>query len=107
VCDLLKVDIHWGFELDTTPRSDDVAIAHQLVAAGADIIFGGHSHRLQPFEMIDGRPVFYSLGNFVWPLLSAASATTAVAEVRVTPQGKFTAELLPTTIESNGHPVLQ
>ncbi len=107
VSDLTIVDIHWGVELDTTPRADDVAIAHQLVAAGADIIFGGHSHRLQPFDMIDGRPVFYSLGNFVWPLLSAASATTAVAEVHVSPQGTFTASLLPTIIESNGHPVLQ
>ena len=107
ISDLVVVDIHWGVELDTSPRSDDVSIAHRLVAAGADIIFGGHSHRLQPFDMIDGRPVFYSLGNFVWPLLSTASATTAVAEVRVTPRGKFTAKLLPTIIESNGHPVLQ
>jgi len=107
VSDLTIVDIHWGVELDTTPRADDVGIAHQLVAAGADIIFGGHSHRLQPFDMIDGKPVFYSLGNFVWPRLSEASATTAVAEVHVTPQGKFTAKLLPTIIESNGHPVLQ
>jgi poly-gamma-glutamate synthesis protein (capsule biosynthesis protein) len=107
ISDLVVVDIHWGVELDTTPRADDVAIAHRLVAAGADIIFGGHSHRLQPFDMIDGRPVFYSLGNFVWPRLSTASATTAVAEVHITPQGKFTARLLPTIIESAGHPVLQ
>jgi poly-gamma-glutamate capsule biosynthesis protein CapA/YwtB (metallophosphatase superfamily) len=57
--------------------------------------------------MIDGRPVFYSLGNFVWPRLSAASATTEVAEVHVTPQGKFTATTLPVIIESGGHPVLQ
>ena len=57
--------------------------------------------------MIDGRPVFYSLGNFVWPRLSEASATTEVAEVHVTPDGKFTATVLPTIIESGGHPVLQ
>jgi poly-gamma-glutamate synthesis protein (capsule biosynthesis protein) len=107
ISDLVIVDIHWGVELDTTPRSDDVDIAHKLVAAGADVIFGGHSHRLQPFDMIDGRPVFYSLGNFVWPRLSTASATTAVAEVHVSPQGKFTAKMLPTIIESGGHPVLQ
>jgi poly-gamma-glutamate synthesis protein (capsule biosynthesis protein) len=105
--DLTIVNIHWGVELDTQPRADDVEIAHRLVDAGADIIFGGHAHRLQPFDMIDGRPVFYSLGNFVWPRLSAASATTEVAEVRVSPSGNFTASVLPTIIESGGHPVLQ
>src|SRR5205823_3254425 len=90
ISDLVVVDIHWGVELDTTPRDDDVAIGHRLVDAGADVIFGGHSHRLQPLEMYRGRPIFYSLGNFVWPHLSAASATTAVAEVHVSPTGKFT-----------------
>jgi len=105
--DLTIVNIHWGVELDTQPRADDVAIANRLVDAGADIIFGGHSHRLQPFDMVKGRPVFYSLGNFVWPALSAASATTEVAEVHVSPSGKFTATTLPVIIESGGHPVLQ
>jgi poly-gamma-glutamate capsule biosynthesis protein CapA/YwtB (metallophosphatase superfamily) len=105
--DLTIVNIHWGVELDTQPRADDVEIAHRLIDAGADIIFGGHAHRLQPYDMIDGRPVFYSLGNFVWPRLSAESATTEVAEVHVSPKGKFTASVLPTIIESGGHPVLQ
>jgi Bacterial capsule synthesis protein PGA_cap len=107
VSDLVVVDIHWGVELDTRPRADDVAIGHRLVDAGADVIFGGHSHRLQPLEMYRGRPIFYSLGNFVWPHLSAASATTAVAEVHVSPSGRFMARLLPAEIESAGHPVLR
>jgi poly-gamma-glutamate capsule biosynthesis protein CapA/YwtB (metallophosphatase superfamily) len=105
--DLVVVDIHWGVELDTVPRSYQIAEGHRLVGAGADIIFGGHSHRLQPLDMYRGRPVFYSLGNFVWPQLSQASATTAVAEVHVTPQGTFTARMLPAYIESGGHPVLR
>ncbi|MFL5798540.1 MAG: CapA family protein [Actinomycetota bacterium] len=105
--DLVIVDIHWGVELDTEPRPDDVAIAHRLIDAGADIIFGGHSHRLQPMQMFKGRPIFYSLGNFVWPRLSAASATTAVAAVHVSPKDKFVARLLPAVIESGGHPVLR
>jgi poly-gamma-glutamate synthesis protein (capsule biosynthesis protein) len=107
VSDLTIVDIHWGVELDTQPRSDDVAIAHKLVRAGADIIFGGHSHRLQPLELIDGKPVFYSLGNFVWPHLSEESATTAVAEVVVRANGTMKARMLPAYIEAGGHPVLR
>jgi poly-gamma-glutamate capsule biosynthesis protein CapA/YwtB (metallophosphatase superfamily) len=105
--DIVIVDIHWGVELDNQPRAADVALAHKLVDAGADVIFGGHSHRLQPLEMYRGRPIFYSLANFVWPNFSTAGATTAVAEVEVSPQGKFTAHLIPAFIESSGHPVLK
>jgi poly-gamma-glutamate capsule biosynthesis protein CapA/YwtB (metallophosphatase superfamily) len=41
-------------------------------------------------EMYRGRPVFYGLGNFVWPAFSVAGSTTRVAEVRVSPRGRFT-----------------
>jgi poly-gamma-glutamate synthesis protein (capsule biosynthesis protein) len=105
--DLVVVDIHWGVELDTQPRATQVDEAHRLVDAGADVIFGGHSHRLQPMAMYHGRPIFYSLGNFVWPNFSAAGSTTGVAEVRVTPSGRFTAKLLPAFIEAPGHPILR
>ena len=105
--DLVVVAIHWGVELDTQPRTTQVDEAHRLVDAGADIIFGGHSHRLQPLAMVHGRPVFYSLGNFVWPNFSTAGSTTAVAEVTVTPSGRFTGRMLPATIVAPGHPVLR
>jgi hypothetical protein len=105
--DLVIVDIHWGVELDTQPRSDDVQLAHRLVTAGARIIFGGHSHRLQPLELYKSAAIFYSLGNFVWPMYSIAGATTAVAEVRIGPTGKLRARMIPAFIESSGHPVLR
>ena len=105
--DIVVVDIHWGVELDTQPRADQVALGHRLIDAGADVIFGGHSHRLQPMETYAGRPIFYSLGNFVWPNLSVAGSTTAVAEVTVSPQGRFRGRLLPAFITAPGHPVLR
>ena len=105
--DLVVVAIHWGVELDTQPRADDVALGHRLVDAGADAIFGGHAHRLQPMERYKGRPIFYSLGNFVWPNFSTAGATTGVAEVTVSKHGKVTGRLIPAFIEQPGHPVLR
>jgi poly-gamma-glutamate capsule biosynthesis protein CapA/YwtB (metallophosphatase superfamily) len=103
--DIVVVAIHWGVELDTQPRDYQVQEAHRMIDAGADVIFGHHSHRLQPMEMYHGRPIFFGLGNFVWPHLSEEGSTTAVAEVTVSPHGRFRGRLLPAYIASDGHPV--
>ncbi len=104
--DLVIVSIHWGVELDTTPRADDIARAEAMIDAGADIIFGHHSHRLNPLGWYKGRPIFWGLGNFVWPQLSPASATTGVARVIVSPAGELQACIIPAYIARAGQPVL-
>ncbi len=106
VADIVVVTIHWGVELDTRPRADDIARAEAMIDAGADIIFGHHPHRMQPFDIIDGSAVFWSLGNFVWPHNSIPSATTAVARVVISPDGIIDACLIPAFIETHGRPVL-
>jgi poly-gamma-glutamate synthesis protein (capsule biosynthesis protein) len=105
--DLVVVTIHWGHELDTVPRSYQVDEARRMIDAGADVIFGHHAHRLQPMDTYHGRPVFYGLGNFVWPNFSVEGSTTAVARVVVTPDGRISGSLLPAFITSPGHPVLR
>jgi hypothetical protein len=104
--DWVVVTVHWGVELDLAPRPDDIERAQAMIAAGADVIFGHHPHRLQPLEVIDGVPVAWSLGNFVWPSFSAAGSATAVARVEISPAGEVRSCLIPATIESPGHPVL-
>ena len=106
VADLVFVTIHWGVELDTEPRADDVARAHAMIDAGADGVFGHHSHRLQPLGSYKGRPIAWGLGNFVWPRQSVEAARTAVAEFVVEPDGTVRGCLLPAEIVSPGHPVL-
>ena len=106
VADLVVVTVHWGVELDNTPRPEDVERAEAMIEAGADVIFGHHSHRLQPLDFIDGRPVAWGLGNFVWPRLSPEGAVTAIAEVVVQPDGSISACLIPAEIDSTGRPVL-
>jgi hypothetical protein len=105
--DLVVVIIHWGVELDTQPEAYQVQQGHQLIAAGADVIFGGHSHRLQPLSIYRGKAIFWSLGNFVWPNFSVAGSTTGVAEVTVSSSGAITARLIPAFIEDAGHPVMR
>lgn len=104
--DLVIVVIHWGVELDTQPRDYQVEKARRMIDAGADAIFGHHAHRLQPMDTYKGRPIFYGLGNFVWPSFSAEGSMTAVARVLVRPNGNLVGRLLPATIVSDGHPVL-
>ena len=105
--DLVLVTVHWGRELELTPLERDVESARAMIDAGADAIFGHHPHRLQALELIDGKPVAWSLGNFVWPRLSVAGATSAIARVTVEPDGSIDACLVPVDIESHGHPVIQ
>jgi hypothetical protein len=106
IADIVVVTIHWGRELDTSPRADDIANARAMIQAGADIIFGHHQHRLGPMEMVDGAAVFWGLGNFVWPHNSISSATTAVARVVFNPDGTLEACMIPAFIVTHGHPVL-
>ncbi len=105
--DIVVVTIHWGIELITDPTEHDRRAAEAMIAAGADAIFGHHPHRLGEVEFIDGKPVFWTLGNFVWPRLSDAGATTAIARVIVSPDGAVVACQVPVFIESGGHPVLR
>jgi poly-gamma-glutamate capsule biosynthesis protein CapA/YwtB (metallophosphatase superfamily) len=104
--DLVFVTIHWGVELEARPRAYQVRQAHRMIDAGADVILGSHPHTLQPMETYRDRPVFYSLGNFVWPRLAPATSATAIAEVIVTRDGAIRGRLLPVEIVSSGHPVL-
>lgn len=56
--------VHWGTEGTNYYEADQVALAENFVAAGADAIIGGHTHCLQGITYISDVPVIYSLGNF-------------------------------------------
>lgn len=68
--DFVIVFPHWGTEDTFSPDNDQLTWAQAMADAGADLIIGGHTHTLQPVELLtasDGRdvPVYYSLGNFL------------------------------------------
>lgn len=64
--DVLIVGVHWGVEYVEVPNEYQVGIAEKLVESGADVIAGHHPHWVQSIEDINGVPVYYSLGNFVF-----------------------------------------
>lgn len=57
---------HWGVEYATEAPSVETYPAQLMVNAGADLIVGAHPHVIQNIEFIDGVPVIYSLGNFLF-----------------------------------------
>ena len=65
-CDFLAVYVHWGIEREEYPEEYQNVIAKHCVEAGADVIIGAHPHVLQGIEFIDEKPVFYSLGNYIF-----------------------------------------
>ncbi|MEP0814890.1 MAG: CapA family protein [bacterium] len=86
-CDYLIVGFHWGTEKSDKPSELQREIAEVLTAAGADLIFGHGPHVLQPVELINGKPVAFSLGNFIWH----GGRETALLEVELesTPDGNL------------------
>lgn len=64
--DKVVVLIHWGIERDETPQEYQRVLAKRYIDAGADLVIGSHPHVLQGIEYYKGKPIFYSLGNFVF-----------------------------------------
>lgn len=65
-CDYLAVYVHWGVERETEPKEYQKAMGRQYIDAGADLVVGSHPHVLQNIEYYNGKPIVYSLGNFVF-----------------------------------------
>ncbi len=91
-CDFLSVYIHWGVEYDAYPQEYQTKIASDCFAAGADLVLGAHTHCLQGISYIEGKPVFYSLGNFVF---GQSIDRTVAVKVQVEADDTVSYELLP------------
>lgn len=64
--DLVAVSLHWGIEDSFKITADQVEFAHNLIDNGADIILGHHPHQFQGMEIYKGKPIMYSMGNFIF-----------------------------------------
>ncbi len=62
-CDIVTVSFHWGEELDYSPRNNQIMLGRAAIDAGADLVIGHHSHRINPVEYYNGRYIVYSLAN--------------------------------------------
>lgn len=58
---------HWGREFTPEVSTEQVEWARRFVEWGADAVVGSHPHVTQRTDFYRGRPIVYSLGDFIWP----------------------------------------
>jgi poly-gamma-glutamate synthesis protein (capsule biosynthesis protein) len=64
--DLVIPMMHWGWEQEGTASPRQRQLARVMIDAGADAVIGGHPHVTQDVEQYRGKPIIYSLGNFLF-----------------------------------------
>jgi gamma-polyglutamate biosynthesis protein CapA len=105
--DWLIVSIHWGNEYLPVPEKWRQNFAHQLIDTGADIIHGHHPHVWQPPEIYEGKPIFYSLGNFIFDQSwSYETSHTNIVRLTLSKNQILKTETFPVVIKFNSQPWL-
>lgn len=97
--DFVFVSIHWGDEYKLESNDRQRNIARKLIDAGADAIIGHHPHVVQEVEFYKEKPIFYSLGNFIFDQYFSDETQEGLAvEMEITRE-KISYNLVPVSIE--------
>ena len=103
--DLVIPFMHWGWENERTASERQRYLARLMVDAGADAVVGGHPHVTQNIEQYRGKPIFYSLGNFLFDSFSdAANNTGWLLRMELDRQGVRSWRTFSTRIDREGTP---
>jgi poly-gamma-glutamate synthesis protein (capsule biosynthesis protein) len=83
--DILVVSFHFGNEYSPSNTHQE-KLTHSAIDAGADIVVGHHPHVMERVELYQGKPIFYSLGNFIFDqYFSVHTMRGMVAHVSIDP----------------------
>ena len=93
------VSLHWGAEHKTEPIPAQRMQVHRLVDAGADALVCHHTHTLQSSETYRGKPIYYSIGNFIFDQPKPINSRAAIVQLRVT-KNSVTATAFPVEIRN-------
>lgn len=94
-CDYLIVSLHWGQEYVDYPSAWQTTAAKKMLDAGADMIAGSHPHVLQGIEFYQGKPILYSMGNFLFLKRDDEAGKTALFELTINKDGFVSGKLHP------------
>jgi Bacterial capsule synthesis protein PGA_cap len=81
--DFLIVFTHWGMEYHLQENDHQRYMGQRAIEAGADLVVGAHPHVIEPYEMYQGKPIIYSLGNFVFDEMPGVDALGNVLTLTV------------------------
>ena len=91
-CDYVVVYVHWGIERENTPQDYQRQLGKAYIDAGADMVIGSHPHVLQGIEYYNGKPIVYSLGNYIF---NQDIGKTVLLKATVTPENETILQLIP------------
>ena len=91
-CDYVVVYVHWGIERENTPQDYQRQLGKAYIDAGADMVIGSHPHVLQGIEYYNGKPIVYSLGNYIF---NQEIGSTVLLKATVSPENETTLKLVP------------
>jgi hypothetical protein len=77
------VSVHWGSELIQWPNNEQRNAAKWLISNGADLIIGHHPHVVQKPELINGKPVYFSLGNHLFDQKYKSTKEGLIADIEM------------------------
>jgi len=100
--------LHWGREGSPAPLKWQQDFARRMIDAGASAVVGGHAHVTQTVDLYKGRPIIYSLGNFVFDYYPVDPAVWIGWVVRLTfsKSGAVDLETFALEIDKTGIPHL-
>lgn len=90
--DTVIVYTHMGVEKTDVLEEYQKQIAHGIADAGADLVVSSHPHVLQGMEYYNGKPIVYSMSNF---LFGSYKTDTMVLNVTVNDDGTCSLNILP------------
>lgn len=126
--DFVVVSAHWGVAGQDAVMDYEREVGRALIDAGCDLVLGHHPHRLHGVEFYREKPIFYSVGNFVFeplppsgnsPHLSFRGRMTAanvygvmrregvLIDARVRGGEIERLRLLPVLLDQGGYPMLR
>lgn len=72
--DLIIPFMHWGWEYEPAASPRLQSFARRMIDEGASMVVGSHPHVTQGADVYQGKPIIYSLGNFVFDGFDAPEA---------------------------------
>ena len=106
--DLVIPVMHWGWENERTANPRQRQLAKLMIDAGADAVIGGHPHVTQDVSVYKGKPIVYSVGNFVMKETDNAFQRQAwVLKMYLDKRGVTRFETLPVKIDMEGIPAVE